>query len=239
MDHVSHDPVAAQIGTQLMAIAAAGLAAGTASIGAVTSLAPAGLDEVSAQAVMAFAAEGMASLATQTAALEELARAGAAIIEIAGRYANLDDAAANTLTSAGQQIISAGQLSEALPLAGAAAVRRLAETVTEAADAVTPLAQQGMQISQTVQGAVSGMSGTPMNSPTTTPPVGTQTAASVRQDQARDDDERDATADESPAVPMSDGARAGAGAAAAAAPIVTPARFGTSEAVPQPNSRTT
>ncbi len=77
---------------QVVANGARGLAAGTAATAAVTALVPAGADEVSAQAAAAFAAEGVEALAMNAFAQEELTRAGAAYMEIAGIYTAVDGA---------------------------------------------------------------------------------------------------------------------------------------------------
>lgn len=96
MQPMTHDPAAAGIGAQVVANGTRGLAAGTVATAEVTALVPAGADEVSAQAALAFAAEGVETLAMNTFAQEELARAGAAYIEIAGIYATVDSSNAAT-----------------------------------------------------------------------------------------------------------------------------------------------
>ncbi|WP_343601682.1 PE family protein [Mycobacterium sp.] len=97
MQPMSFDPAAAGIGASVVANATHGLAIGTTASAAVTALAPAGADEVSAQAALAFASDGVEALAVHTFAQEELARAGAAYVEIAGMYAAVDEATAATL----------------------------------------------------------------------------------------------------------------------------------------------
>jgi hypothetical protein len=97
MQPLTHNPGAAGIGAQVVANGARGLAAGTAATAAVTALVPAGADEVSAQAAVAFAAEGVETLAQNTFAQEELTRAGAAYVEAAGIYEAVDAANATTL----------------------------------------------------------------------------------------------------------------------------------------------
>jgi PE family len=97
MQPMTHNPGAAGIGAQVVANGARGLAAGTAATAAVTALVPAGADEVSAQAAVAFAAEGVETLAQNTFAQEELTRAGAAYVEAAGIYEAVDAANAATL----------------------------------------------------------------------------------------------------------------------------------------------
>ncbi len=96
MQPMEHNPGAVGIGAQVVANGARGLAAGTAATSAVSALAPAGADEVSAMAAAGFAAEGLEALALNTFAQEELARAGAAYMEIAGIYAAVDEANAAT-----------------------------------------------------------------------------------------------------------------------------------------------
>jgi PE family len=97
MQPMSFDPAATGIGAQVVANGTQGLATGTTASAAVTGLAPAGADEVSMQAAMAFASEGIETLAMHTFAQEELARAGAAYVEIAGMYTAVDGATAATL----------------------------------------------------------------------------------------------------------------------------------------------
>lgn len=97
MQPLAHNPGAVGVGAQIVANGTRGLAAGTTASAAVTALAPAGADEVSAQAALAFAAEGVETLAMNTFAQEELARMGAAVTEIAGVYTAVDGANAATL----------------------------------------------------------------------------------------------------------------------------------------------
>ncbi|OBH35828.1 hypothetical protein A5692_11200 [Mycobacterium sp. E342] len=104
MEPLSHDPAAGAIGLQVVEIATRGLASGAAASGPVTALVPAGADEVSLQAVAAFAAEGTAMLALNTAAQEEVARTGTAFTDIARMYAQVDGETAGTLHSAGGRI---------------------------------------------------------------------------------------------------------------------------------------
>ena len=92
MQPMEHNPGAVGIGTQVVANGARGLAAGTAATAAVSALVPAGADEVSAQAAAAFAVEGVDALAMNAFAQEELTRAGAAYVEIAGIYEAVDGA---------------------------------------------------------------------------------------------------------------------------------------------------
>lgn len=98
MQPMTHNPGAAGVGAQVVANGARGLATGTAASAAVTALVPAGADEVSAQAAVAFAAEGVETLAQNTFAQQELTRAGAAYMEAAALYEAVDAANASTLT---------------------------------------------------------------------------------------------------------------------------------------------
>lgn len=90
MQQLSHDAGATGVGGQITANGARGLATGTAATAEVSALAPAGADEVSMMAAAAFMAEGLQTLAINALAQEELARAGAAVIEIAGVYQAVD-----------------------------------------------------------------------------------------------------------------------------------------------------
>ena len=60
-------------------------------------LVPAGVDEVSLQAALAFATEGIEALGLNALAQEELARAGSAYIEASTIYDTVDGANAATL----------------------------------------------------------------------------------------------------------------------------------------------
>lgn len=98
MDSMYHDPAAGDIGSQLVDIGSQGISAGsTAAMSVLTGLIPAGGEEVSMQAVMAFAQEAATMLASNTAAQEELMRAGTALTDIARMYNESDDAAAGAL----------------------------------------------------------------------------------------------------------------------------------------------
>ena len=98
MQPMSHNPGAAGIGAQVVANGARGLATGTAASAEVTALVPAGADEVSAHAALAFASEGVEALALNTFAQEELSRAGAAYMEVAGIYTAVDGENASVLS---------------------------------------------------------------------------------------------------------------------------------------------
>lgn len=94
---MSHDPAVAIIGGQLTALGAAAIASGAAAAPAVTALVPAGAEEVSMQAAMAFAAEAAKTLAAHAAAHEEISRTGAALVNITRMYAQTDATAAGAL----------------------------------------------------------------------------------------------------------------------------------------------
>lgn len=98
MDSMSHDPAASDIGSQLVDIGSQGITSGsTAAMSVLTGLIPAGGEEVSMQAVMAFAQEAATMLASNAAAQEELMRAGTALTDIARMYGESDDSAAGAL----------------------------------------------------------------------------------------------------------------------------------------------
>lgn len=97
MQPMTFNPAVAGIGAQVVANGSAGLTAGTTATAAVTALAPGGIDEVSAQAAVGFASEGVEAMMVNSFAQEELIRAGAAFTEIAGIYTAVDEANASTL----------------------------------------------------------------------------------------------------------------------------------------------
>ncbi|MCV7075716.1 hypothetical protein AWC27_27980 [Mycobacterium szulgai] len=97
MQSMTFHPVVADIGDQMVNIGLDSLAAGSKASMSVTSLIPAGADEVSLQAVTAFHADAAELLALHQAAQEELMRTGQALTQIAQTYAEVDEAAANTL----------------------------------------------------------------------------------------------------------------------------------------------
>lgn len=97
MQPLTHNPATVGIGSQVLANGARGLATGTAASAEVTALAPAGADEVSVHAALAFAGEGIEALGLNSFAQEELARAGAAYVEAATIYETVDGASATTL----------------------------------------------------------------------------------------------------------------------------------------------
>lgn len=98
MQPLQHNPAVLGIGGQVIADGARGLATGTAATAEAAALLPAGAEEVSAQAVMAFASESMQVAALNAYAQQELARAGAAYLEATGIYTTVDGEAAATLS---------------------------------------------------------------------------------------------------------------------------------------------
>ncbi len=93
-----NSPGTSVIGTQVMANGARGLAAGTAATAEATGLVPAGVDEVSVQAAIAFGTEALETNMLNAFAQEELARAGAAYTEAAAIYTTVDEANAGILS---------------------------------------------------------------------------------------------------------------------------------------------
>lgn len=97
MQPLMHDPGALGVGAEIVANGARGLAAGTAATAAVSAQVPAGADEISISAALAFASEGLQTTALNALAQEELSRAGAAVMEAAGIYSAVDEANATVL----------------------------------------------------------------------------------------------------------------------------------------------
>ncbi|ETW22850.1 PE family protein [Mycobacterium gastri] len=156
MDTMSHDPSAGDIGSQLVDIGSQGISAGsTAAMTVLTGLIPAGAEEVSAQAVMAFAQEAASMLASNVAAQEELMRTGSALTNIAQMYGDADDSAADALAFRGTAMShSAGGSGATLGpgLMRPGAVQAAAESMARA-----PL------MSQMVEGSSSPMASTVAN----------------------------------------------------------------------------
>jgi hypothetical protein len=97
MKPMSFHPVVADIGAQVVNMGITSLEDGTRASTSMTELAPAGTDEVSAQAAIAFHTQANSLLALHNAAQEELMRAGAALTQIADTYIQTDEAAAENL----------------------------------------------------------------------------------------------------------------------------------------------
>lgn len=98
MQPMQHNPAVVGIGGEVVANGARGLATGTAATAEAAALVPAGAEEVSMQAAMAFATEAVQMNALNAFAQQELARAGAAYLEATGIYTTVDGEAAATLT---------------------------------------------------------------------------------------------------------------------------------------------
>jgi hypothetical protein len=98
MQPLEHNPGAIGVGSQVVANGARGLATGTATGAEVSALAPAGAEEVSVQASLAFATEGIQAMAINALAQEELSRAGAAYVEAAAVYTAVDESGAAILS---------------------------------------------------------------------------------------------------------------------------------------------
>ncbi|MCV7196466.1 PE domain-containing protein [Mycobacterium angelicum] len=97
MQSMSFGPAAGDIGGQVVELGKSALEAAGKAAASVTGLAPAGADEVSAQAVTAFHSEAASALAANQAAQQELVRTGTAFTQIAQTYTDVDQAAASTL----------------------------------------------------------------------------------------------------------------------------------------------
>jgi PE family len=160
MTSMSHDPAAAVIGAQLVEMSTAAVAAGAAAAPSVTALVPAGAEEISVMASTAFGAAAEMAFAAHVAAQQELAKAGAALMDIARMYAQTDATAAGALEAnamqttlieaAGFTSSTSGRLlrSEALPGAAGTVARTplmanlvegaVAAPAAAAAAAVTP-----------------------------------------------------------------------------------------------------
>lgn len=98
MQPLEHNPAAVGVGTQVTANGFRGLATGMAATTEASALVPAGVDEVSIQAAMAFATEALEANALNAHAQQELARAGTAYIEAANVYTAVDGSSAAALS---------------------------------------------------------------------------------------------------------------------------------------------
>lgn len=171
MESMSLDPAAGDIGAQLVDIAMQGLDSGASALMSLTSLIPAGAEEVSLQAAMAFSAEGAQVLASHTAAQQELMQTGQALMNIAKMYSQVDDTAATTLgfnaaSPLMSQAISAATNLSTHPLAGGTGATlgaglAHAETLPGAAgtSARTPLMAQFIENTGAVGSAAPNMAG--------------------------------------------------------------------------------
>ena len=109
-----------------------GLDSGAAALMKLTSLIPAGSEEVSMQAAMAFAAEGAQMLASNTAAQQELLQTGTALVNIAKMYSPVDDTAADTLAVGAPGPLSRPAVANAASSALGAGTAPLSSLGTEA-----------------------------------------------------------------------------------------------------------
>ncbi|MCV7425668.1 PE family protein [Mycobacterium montefiorense] len=97
MTSMSHDPAVAVIGGQLTDMGVRAITAGAAAAPSITALVPAGAEEISMQAAMAFGVEASMTLTAHAAAHEEISRMGAALVNITRMYAQVDATAAGHL----------------------------------------------------------------------------------------------------------------------------------------------
>jgi hypothetical protein len=165
MAEMSLDSAASDIGSQIGDIAMSGLQAGISAVTTVTGLVPAGSDSVSLQAAVSFATEGMQALQQQASALQELMSTSQAIQQIVQQYASADTGAASAVAASAFQggsgalgALGAGQLAAAAPQLMATA-GQAGSLASAGAPTLMSGFSQGMQAGQSLQGAVSGMSG--------------------------------------------------------------------------------
>ncbi|MDT5149420.1 MAG: hypothetical protein QOI01_1153 [Mycobacterium sp.] len=97
MQPLEHNEGAIGVGTQVSANGIRGLATGMAATTEASALVPAGIDEVSVQAAIAFATEALETNALNALAQQELSRTGLAYVEAAGNYDAVDASNATTL----------------------------------------------------------------------------------------------------------------------------------------------
>jgi hypothetical protein len=97
MQPLEHNEGAIGVGAEVSANGIRGLSTGMAATTEASALAPAGVDEVSVQAAIAFATEALEANALNALAQQELSRTGLAYVEAAGNYDAVDTANATTL----------------------------------------------------------------------------------------------------------------------------------------------
>jgi hypothetical protein len=98
MQPLEHNsPGAIGYGSEVAANGVRGLVTGVAATTEASALVPAGIDEVSMQAAMAFATEALETNALNALAQEELSRAGLAYVESSVGYTAADASSAATL----------------------------------------------------------------------------------------------------------------------------------------------
>lgn len=101
MQAMTFDSAAADIGSRISDNGYQGLQSAATASNALSSLLPAGGDEISAQAVLAFASDAAEMFALHQAAQQELMRAGATISDIARMYADVDATVAGNVMDIG------------------------------------------------------------------------------------------------------------------------------------------
>lgn len=97
MQPMTFHPVVGDIGAQMVQIGISSLQAGQQAQPSITDLAPAGADEVSMQAIVAFQQDATSMLELHEAAQQELMRTGTALTQIAQTYTESDRSAAESL----------------------------------------------------------------------------------------------------------------------------------------------
>ena len=97
MQSMSFDPIVGQIAAQLVEIANMGMKAGATAITPLTTVVPAGGDEISNQAAAAFAEGAAQLLALNAAAHQELLQTAQVLGDIARMYAEVDAAGADAV----------------------------------------------------------------------------------------------------------------------------------------------
>ncbi|MHA7652483.1 PE family protein [Mycobacterium sp. ML4] len=97
MQTMTFHPVVGDLAAQLVQLGLTSVQAGDHAQASITGLTPAGADEVSLQAATAFHQEAASMLSLNKAAQEELMRTGAALVQIAQTYTDVDQSAAESL----------------------------------------------------------------------------------------------------------------------------------------------
>ena len=176
MESMSINPAAAAIGSQFVDIATRALGSGAAALPSLTGLAPAGAEEVSLQAAMAFAAAAEAMLALSTAAQEELARTGLAVTEITQMYSLVDGEAAGSMGASAAE-------------AAALTFRGAAISASQLARGAAPSTGAGLLAAEALPGAAGTAARTPLmanliggavaSNPATTLPAAANSASTV------------------------------------------------------------
>jgi PE family len=202
METFSHDPSAGGIGNQLVDLATQAASSAVNSLMSLTSLLPAGGDEISAQAAMAFAADAAQMMASNTAAQEELVRTGLAFVDIARQYAQADSAAAGTLVLdaaqvAGQQLSSGSGLLRDAVLPGAAGAAARSQLTSQLFSPTTAqAAQSAVSAGSTVAGSVAPLGSLAQGAGTAGAVPSSALASATEQKQ--DEENRDGSEEQAP-----------------------------------------